>query len=240
VTASGHKADVNGPANDACPFQAKQAKPVLHSARKAGIKRRMRIQDAQLTVAKVSNPRFRGKVRKFPRHFKGHFSIGNMQVRILRGQPGSRGGPRNHPGNRQKGTQLAGSCDLTKGLRSPEFDKCRANLPKVSGANANIPVFGRRPAPETGFDHHWVVRAAAKFAVFSTSGAAVLRAVSHVLPPDQIRLRYIFSPRLPRYSWRAVSRDGLRRFIELAAASRVFRCLRVYGDVHFFQTFISP
>src|SRR3954454_24582101 len=36
------------------------------------------IQDAQLTAAKVSNPRFRGKLRKFCRQFKGHFSIGNV------------------------------------------------------------------------------------------------------------------------------------------------------------------
>jgi hypothetical protein len=28
-------------------------------------------------------------MRKFPRHFKGQFSIGNVQVRILPGQPGS-------------------------------------------------------------------------------------------------------------------------------------------------------
>jgi hypothetical protein len=27
-------------------------------------------------------------MRKFSRHFKGHFSIGNVQVRILPGQPG--------------------------------------------------------------------------------------------------------------------------------------------------------
>jgi hypothetical protein len=45
-------------------------------------------RDAQLTAAKVSNPRFRGKVRKLPRYFKGDFSIRNIQVRILRGQPG--------------------------------------------------------------------------------------------------------------------------------------------------------
>ena len=56
------------------------------------IQRRVRIQDVQLPAAKVSNPRFRGKERKFPRHFKGHFSIGNVQVRILRGQPSSPGG----------------------------------------------------------------------------------------------------------------------------------------------------
>jgi hypothetical protein len=31
---------------------------------------------------------FSGKSLKFSRHFKGHFSIGNVQVRILPGQPG--------------------------------------------------------------------------------------------------------------------------------------------------------
>jgi hypothetical protein len=53
------------------------------------ILRRVRIQDVQLPAAKVSNPKFRGKVWKFPRYFKGHLSIGNVQVRILPGQPGS-------------------------------------------------------------------------------------------------------------------------------------------------------
>jgi hypothetical protein len=42
------------------------------------------------TAAKVSNLRFQGKVRKFPRHIIGHFSNGNMRVRIFRGQPGRR------------------------------------------------------------------------------------------------------------------------------------------------------
>jgi hypothetical protein len=51
--------------------------------------RRVRVQDTQLAAAKVSTPQFGGKVRKFPRHFKGHFSNGNVQVRILPGQPGS-------------------------------------------------------------------------------------------------------------------------------------------------------
>ena len=36
---------------------------------------------------KSLQPQFRGKMRKFPRHFKGHFSIGNVQVRILPSQP---------------------------------------------------------------------------------------------------------------------------------------------------------
>jgi hypothetical protein len=55
---------------------------------KAGIQRRVRIQNAQLTAAKVSNSILRGKVRKFPRHFKGHFSNGNVQVRIFPRSPG--------------------------------------------------------------------------------------------------------------------------------------------------------
>jgi hypothetical protein len=40
------------------------------------------IQDFRLAAAKVSNLRFQGKVRKFSRHFKGHFSIGNVQVQV--------------------------------------------------------------------------------------------------------------------------------------------------------------
>jgi hypothetical protein len=39
---------------------------------------------------KSLQPPFRGKTRKFSRHFKGHFLIGNVQVRILPGQPGGR------------------------------------------------------------------------------------------------------------------------------------------------------
>ena len=36
---------------------------------------------------KSLQPQISRKLRKFPRHFKGHFSIGNVQVRILPGQP---------------------------------------------------------------------------------------------------------------------------------------------------------
>src|SRR5450432_1507049 len=59
----------------------------------SGSQRRVRIQDAQLPAAKVSNPKFRGKVGKFSQHFKGHFSIGNVPVRILPGAK-QRGGAR--------------------------------------------------------------------------------------------------------------------------------------------------
>ena len=43
----------------------------------------------QLAAAKVSKSNFRPKQRKFRRHFKGAFRTGNMEVRILQGQPGS-------------------------------------------------------------------------------------------------------------------------------------------------------
>jgi hypothetical protein len=51
--------------------------------------RRVRIQNPHLAAAKVSNPVFRAKIRKFRRHFKGVFWNGNMEVRILPGQPTS-------------------------------------------------------------------------------------------------------------------------------------------------------
>jgi hypothetical protein len=41
------------------------------ASEKAGIRRRVRIQDAQLTAAKVSNPGFRGKARNSPDISKG-------------------------------------------------------------------------------------------------------------------------------------------------------------------------
>jgi hypothetical protein len=63
------------------------------------------------------------------------------------------------PWNHRKGPQLAGFCDLTRGLRSSEFAKSLANLPKVSGSYRKYSRFW-----ETGvgdrFDRHWVARAA--------------------------------------------------------------------------------
>jgi len=38
--------------------------------------------------SEVSGLEVKGNLGKFPRHFKGLFPIGNMRVRILRGQPG--------------------------------------------------------------------------------------------------------------------------------------------------------
>jgi hypothetical protein len=86
---------------------------------------------------------------------------------------------RNHPGNRQKGPQLAGFCDLTKRLRSPEFAKSRPICRKSPGATANIPVFGKRTS-EIGFDRHWVARFAVEFGLFSSLSWRRLRALQEL------------------------------------------------------------
>ncbi|MEY2606680.1 MAG: hypothetical protein QOH31_4502, partial [Verrucomicrobiota bacterium] len=53
----------------------KRTCPVLHCVLKPSVNPETgAYPQAQLLAAKVSNPRFRAKVRKFPRHFKGHFS----------------------------------------------------------------------------------------------------------------------------------------------------------------------
>jgi hypothetical protein len=88
-----------------------------------------------------------------------------------------------HLENCQKSPPMAGFCDPAGRLWTPKFTKSEANHRKSPGLTANIPVFGRL-APETVFETHCMARAAVKFAVFSTSGAAILGAVSHVLPPD--------------------------------------------------------
>src|ERR1700687_690604 len=49
----------------------------------------VRLFSIQLAAAKVSKPDFGPNQRKFRRHFKGLFWNGNMEVRILPGQPTS-------------------------------------------------------------------------------------------------------------------------------------------------------
>jgi hypothetical protein len=90
---------------------------------------------------------------------------------------------RSHPGNRQKGPQLAGFCHLTRVSSLQNLPNPRPIFRKSPDATGNIPVFGRL-TPETGFDRQWVARAAVKFTVFFTSGAALLGAASHALPPE--------------------------------------------------------
>ena len=66
-----HKADVSGPANDFCSLRQSRHDRFCTASEKAGIRRRVRIQNAQLTAAKVSNPGFRGKARNSPDISKG-------------------------------------------------------------------------------------------------------------------------------------------------------------------------
>jgi hypothetical protein len=96
------------------------------------ILRRVRIQDVQLPAAKVSNPKFRGKVWKFPRYFKGHLPIGNVQVRILPGQPASPP-PRDFALSNARNARHGGFCKLARCLQAPYFGALAAKMPKVSG-----------------------------------------------------------------------------------------------------------
>ena len=59
------------------------------SAQRQGIPETRACPGYSACSCKSLHPQFGGKVRKFPRHFKGRFSNGNVQVRILPGRPGS-------------------------------------------------------------------------------------------------------------------------------------------------------
>src|SRR4051794_24300257 len=70
-----HLADTSGRSNDSALFLHQEPETAAYPEYSA-------------CSCKSLQPGFRGKMRKFPRHFKGHFSIGNVQVRILPAQPG--------------------------------------------------------------------------------------------------------------------------------------------------------
>jgi hypothetical protein len=65
----------------------RQLRRLAEAEKSAKLRSGCRITRPQLAGAKVSKSNFGPKQRKFPRHFKGHFSIGNVRVRILPGQP---------------------------------------------------------------------------------------------------------------------------------------------------------
>jgi hypothetical protein len=72
-----HKAaDVGGPAYDFRSLRQNRHGRFGTASEKAGIRRRMRIQDVQLTAAKVSNPGIRGKARNSPDNSKGISQLG--------------------------------------------------------------------------------------------------------------------------------------------------------------------
>jgi hypothetical protein len=116
---------------------------------------------AQLTAAKVSNPKFRGKVRKFSRHFKGHFSIGNVQVRILRGQPGSAALGESAPdiAERPANGGLLRISHQSPGSGFGHSQQERAD--SLWRTFEKLPFFGRL-RPETGLDLHCLTYLAVK------------------------------------------------------------------------------
>src|SRR5436305_13250065 len=117
-------------------LEGKADVPVLQRARKKAL----RVKNPETGTypgcsaysCRSLQPQISRKVRKFPRHFKGHFSIGNVQVRILPGQPGSPVLGVIVPDTRRNGPPMAGLCNSASGLWAPKFAKCEANSPKVS------------------------------------------------------------------------------------------------------------
>jgi hypothetical protein len=92
------------------------------------------------------------KSAKFSRHFKGHFSIGKVQVRILPGQPASPRLRENAPDSSRKARQWRAFA-IWRPVSGLPISQHEDRIRKKSLANtANIPVFRRRGA-ETGFDH---------------------------------------------------------------------------------------
>jgi hypothetical protein len=120
---------------------------------------------------KSLQPQISRKSAEFPRHFKGHFSIGNVQVRILRGQPGIPAF-RQAPQERREWAGNAGFRAFGFVSRLPNRQSQDANRRKSPATPATIPVLQRLPA-ETGFDHDSRPLVAVKFAVGSSPGRAV-------------------------------------------------------------------
>jgi hypothetical protein len=97
----------------------------------------------QLGAAKVSKSNFRSKQQKFCRHFKGVFWNGNMEVRILPGQPGS---PRfrEFPSLDEKGPPNAGFSHRKKSLETHVRTFWVKNSQKSPAESRKTPVFRRR------------------------------------------------------------------------------------------------
>ena len=102
----------------------------------------MRIPTSQLAAAKVSDLRFRANEGKFPRHFKGVFRTGNMEVRILPGQPGSLVF-REFPFFDNKGPQNAGFSYHQKSLETDVRTFLVENFQKSPAESKKTPVFWR-------------------------------------------------------------------------------------------------
>jgi hypothetical protein len=96
----------------------------------------------QLLAAKVSDPEFWGNVRKFRRHFKGLFLIGNVRVRILPGQPAILVF-REFPSFDEKGPQNVGFSHRRLSLETGSRTFWAENSQKSPAEFKKTPVFWR-------------------------------------------------------------------------------------------------
>ena len=67
---------MSGPANDVCSLRQNRHGRFCTASEKSGSQRRVHIQNTQLPAAKVSSPKFPGKVRNSPDISKGIFESG--------------------------------------------------------------------------------------------------------------------------------------------------------------------
>jgi hypothetical protein len=113
------------------------------------------------------------KSAKFSRHFKGHFRIGNVRVRILPGQPASPAPAEFTHRNLKNARQLRAFAIkwTVSGLPIWQIEGLKRR--KSLAACRNIPVFGR-PALETRFDQHRVTGLAVQPTKFSAKVASKL------------------------------------------------------------------
>jgi hypothetical protein len=112
-----------------------------------------------LKLQKSPTPDFEEKT-EIPRPFKEHFSIGNVQVRILRGQPGSALLGENACCTRKEARQWRG---LRISDRSPgsDFGYSQSEIADSLWRTFENSVFGKLRS-ETGCELHWMAHAAVK------------------------------------------------------------------------------
>jgi hypothetical protein len=115
--------------------------------------------DSELAAAIVSDPKFRVNGRKFLRHFKGVFRSGNMEVRILPGQPASPKVRVLTLSSSRKARQWRAFAIQGSVSGIPNSKNAMPIRRKSPAPTANIPLFRRQP-PETRFDHPCVPGAA--------------------------------------------------------------------------------
>src|SRR5260370_6986410 len=87
-------------------------------------------------------PQISRKSAEFSRHLKGHFSIGNVQVRILRGQPTSPGSGETDSDSDRKARQWRAFANWSLVSRLRISTRSGRKPPNSQAVHPNLPLFG--------------------------------------------------------------------------------------------------